>query len=315
MATFPASGQASTADFIDTFGAPAAGNTNQMYRGGSYVPDISANNSVPTSGAADSADYYGTTDYVPMSGASLTTTSITLKSASTGAVTLVTDLVGANVSGGTQNYTYTWELVSGQALTVSGQGFESVTFNRSATGVITSSVYRCKITDGVGTIYTNNVTINLYHYHLRPETLVEGTTYTSYAPGGQGTARIRLEFRRDGTWRAYDVYDIVVLASGDWVAPKSSTVGDDFDLLVNDDDTGISGANTNFDGYNIAKGTAAELNTTRGGEETNFLQGSIRVAGIRSRIRCQSGGAGYVYDVRSIGLRASVGTASMGSLL
>lgn len=69
----------------------------------------------------------------------------------------------ASGSGGTGSYTYEWEYVSGSV-------FEFVNPTNSATQAWRTSipnqtqltgVYRCKVSDGVSTAYTNNVTVTL----------------------------------------------------------------------------------------------------------------------------------------------------------
>ena len=47
----PSSGAISIQDLVDEFGGSSPHSISEYYRGGGLVPDVSANNSVPTSGA------------------------------------------------------------------------------------------------------------------------------------------------------------------------------------------------------------------------------------------------------------------------
>lgn len=74
------------------------------------------------------------------------------------------------VNNGTGNNTYTWERVSGSSI-ISPISGSSASTGFMATGFqgVAQAVYRCRVSDGVTTVYTNNVSITL--------------TYT-YDPGG-----------------------------------------------------------------------------------------------------------------------------------
>jgi hypothetical protein len=62
-----ASGTISINDLVAEFGGSAPQSLTDYYRGGGLVPDITANNSVPTSGAISLEDFYGASnaDYTP----------------------------------------------------------------------------------------------------------------------------------------------------------------------------------------------------------------------------------------------------------
>lgn len=161
-----------------------------------------------------SANLLGLTDYTPMSTPSLSATTINHDQTGTGTTTC-SGVVSCSVpTGGNASKTYTWEKVSGQTLTVSGT--TQATFSQTAGGVATTSVYRCKVTDGTGTVYSNNVTINFTHYQLNAAAIV-GDTDIVFAPD-QATATVAV-------YRAGN-------ASGgaNWVTPVSSTVGDLFQV-------------------------------------------------------------------------------------
>lgn len=70
----------------------------------------------------------------------------------------------ASGSGGTGSYTYNWQYVSGStAITMSNPSssatmtWEFLFNNPSSTA---TAVYRCQVSDGVSTVYTNNVTVS-----------------------------------------------------------------------------------------------------------------------------------------------------------
>ena len=55
----PSSGAVSIQDLVDEFGGSTPHSISEYYRGGSLVPNVSANNSVPTSGAVSLTNFYG----------------------------------------------------------------------------------------------------------------------------------------------------------------------------------------------------------------------------------------------------------------
>lgn len=57
------SGAISLNDIQNEFGGANPIGLNEYYRGGSYVPNITANNSIPTSGAISLSNFYGTREY------------------------------------------------------------------------------------------------------------------------------------------------------------------------------------------------------------------------------------------------------------
>lgn len=63
----PSSGTLTIADIAGEFGGSAPHALSEYYRGGSLVPNVSQNNSVPTSGAISISDFYGATNYVALS--------------------------------------------------------------------------------------------------------------------------------------------------------------------------------------------------------------------------------------------------------
>jgi hypothetical protein len=75
--------------------------------------------------------------------------------------TATSNTITVTAAGGSPTYTYLWEKVSGDTLTVSNSTSASTTFSKFG-AVIYTAVYRCKVTDSEGTIaYSANVYITL----------------------------------------------------------------------------------------------------------------------------------------------------------
>lgn len=314
MAKMPTSGAASTADIQATFGTPTAGNTSQLYRGGSYVPDIPNNSSVPASGAADSADYYGATDYTSMSAPSLSSTSHTMKGASlSGSFTLWSPTITCpQPSGGIGPYSYAWEKVSGQTLGLTAASSASTQLALTTIGADLTGVYRCKVTDSQGrVVYSNSVSCRFIHYDVH-EAYIQSAS-NSVASGSTGYAAVRL--RRDG--KAENREGAGYAVRGDWVYPNHATVGDDFEVYINNDDTGISGANSDVDSVSPGLNTWGTINTTRYAQELNSISGTTEKCGVRLRVRLRSGVGinmqTYPID-KIVGLTVSVTSGGMGAI-
>lgn len=56
----PSSGQISFLNLQNTFGAPSPVSFSQLNRGGTYVPNITPNNAIPTTGTVSIDDFYST---------------------------------------------------------------------------------------------------------------------------------------------------------------------------------------------------------------------------------------------------------------
>ena len=71
----PSSGAVSIQDLVDEFGGSTPHSISEYYRGGSLVPNVSANNSVPTSGTVALTNFYGAVDatFIAASGGTETT--------------------------------------------------------------------------------------------------------------------------------------------------------------------------------------------------------------------------------------------------
>ena len=63
----PSSGTLKISDIVGEFGGSAPHALSEYYRGGSLVPDVTQNSSVPTSGTIKITDFYGAVNYTPLS--------------------------------------------------------------------------------------------------------------------------------------------------------------------------------------------------------------------------------------------------------
>lgn len=72
--TLQSSGPISIANIVTEFGGVAPHSLNEYYRGGTYVPNISVNNNVPTSGTISLSNFYGASVTTPTTTVSFTMT-------------------------------------------------------------------------------------------------------------------------------------------------------------------------------------------------------------------------------------------------
>lgn len=163
--TLPTSGTLTLGMIQTEFSAPGGTGLTDFYRGGTYVPNSSANANVPTSGTISILDFYGASKASP----SLTVTaSPTSASGSAEVITIpldgvivTTNSVTVTASGGTgTGYTYSWSRISGSVLIgVSSSTANTVTWSAdmSAYGTI-SGIWSCTVTDSAGN--TGSVSVN-----------------------------------------------------------------------------------------------------------------------------------------------------------
>lgn len=230
-----------------------------------------------------SDDLLGLTDYVPMGTPSLNITSSTKKGASlSGNYTLWSDtFTCSQPSGGQAPYTYYWEHVSGGSVFgYTNRNSASCQFGRTTIGTDYSGVYRCKVTDGTGaSVYSANITIRLVHYDVH-EAYIQDVSHSAMTSATAG-----IYIRRDGTVDKRTGSSYTYL--GDWVSPKTSTVGDDFEIYINNDGA-VAGDNSNVDSVSPALSTWGTINTDRYAYETQTTVNSTEAAGVRFRIRLRS---------------------------
>lgn len=78
----------------------------------------------------------------------------------TGAGSCTSDSITIIASGGSGSLTYSWSKVSGDTMTLSGSSSATTTFTATlALGGTKTAVYRCTVTDSLGT--TNFIDINI----------------------------------------------------------------------------------------------------------------------------------------------------------
>lgn len=164
--TLPTSGTITLLEIQTEFGAPTGTGLLSFYRGGTYVPNTTANSGVPTSGTISVTDFYGA------SAASLSATaspsSCSVSSSVAGTHTTGTTTVTA--TGGT-GYTYAWTITGNY--TDSGSGTPNIVAN-SPTSATTSfsgtinalnsgqnAVAVCTVHDSGGAHTTVNVGVTL----------------------------------------------------------------------------------------------------------------------------------------------------------
>jgi len=120
----PSSGILKISDIAAEFGGSAPHALSEYYRGGSLVPNVSQNNGVPTSGAISISDFYGATNYVPLSilgnttwatGSTSSTTSSQSVSVPSGTKSVV--IMGGIGTNGYRHTRHTGATFGGSALT------------------------------------------------------------------------------------------------------------------------------------------------------------------------------------------------------
>lgn len=74
-----------------------------------------------------------------------------------------TGYVGAYASGGTGNYTYEWELVSGAPIQAKPPNSWLTRFlaGIAISGLTHTAVFRCRVSDGANTVYTGNINVQI----------------------------------------------------------------------------------------------------------------------------------------------------------
>lgn len=145
------------------FGAPQGTGLSAFLKGGSYVPNTSANANVPTALPIKLSQLAGAVKYVNVS-ASLSPTTVT----GTGTITgepISTNATTVTASGGTGSYTYTWSYVSGSTkIQCTGGQTASFYVPTGTAASAYSAVWKCKVSDGTSSAaptVTANITVNV----------------------------------------------------------------------------------------------------------------------------------------------------------
>lgn len=162
----PTSGQITWDMIRHEFGGPYPINISEYYRGGPRVPNIPANANVPTAGAISANSFRGATASTPLT-ASLSRTEVfgQFSGAEWTAVVVTNTPVTAQASGGTGNYSYQWERVSGfNGIHADSPNSASTNFSANIQGTEVA-VFRCRISDGISTVYTGNLRVGLTYIY------------------------------------------------------------------------------------------------------------------------------------------------------
>lgn len=146
------------------FGAPSTTPLSAFVRGGAWVPNVAANNGVPTGLPISLSQLAGAVKYIPISlGGPTSAYGETVGLPTT--QTTYSNGIAITVSGGNPGPSVSWSYVSGDATmslqfasnSLTQQWFASVNRNSSKT-----AVYRCTVSDGVSSA-TRDVTVTLAH--------------------------------------------------------------------------------------------------------------------------------------------------------
>lgn len=141
------------------FGAPQGTGLSAFLKGGAYVPNTSANASVPTALPIQLSQLAGAVKYVNVS-ASMSPTSIG-SSCKLSQEPWTIGTAHAIASGGTGSYTYTWSQQSGSTQIAGSPSGAFCTFSISGAGVSTyNAVWQCVVSDGTSSV-TVTVSISM----------------------------------------------------------------------------------------------------------------------------------------------------------
>ncbi len=157
----PASPPITMAQVLAEHGGTTSTKLSAYIRGGSFVPNIGANSGVPTSVPIKLSQLCGSQH---SAGLSASASPSSLYKAKTTPGSAVSGASTVTVSGSTGTVTWLWTRVSGDAVigcsnTTSNAPTWSATVN--AINPSRVAVWKCKVTDSSGFVYTNNVTITL----------------------------------------------------------------------------------------------------------------------------------------------------------
>lgn len=155
----PTSGPISLAMIRQQYGGSAPDSLSEYYRGGAYVPNTSANSTVPTSGAISLSSFYGQGGAVggalaASNGGAFGYRFIAEPAPSTASVSAEGNVLA---TGGSGSYTCTWSHVSGStAIPTPGANVFKPSFSASVfKNSSLSAVKRCTVNDGVSTVTTD----------------------------------------------------------------------------------------------------------------------------------------------------------------
>lgn len=114
------------------------------------------------SGPISLGDLLGKSSFIALTGAGVSTTSLSVLDALPGTLTTPTCTAQPVPAGASAPITYAWEHVSGSAFTVTAPTSAETAFSYVATGTgARSGVYRCRVTQGATSYYTPSVSISM----------------------------------------------------------------------------------------------------------------------------------------------------------
>lgn len=154
--TLPSSGSLAFTQIQSEFSSRGSSNSfNQYYRGGPIVPNSSGTQNISTtqSGLAMS-QFYGASNYVPMSGSATSSSGFSCVYQKPPASSCTaTGTITANVSNGSGSYTYSWSVTSGPG-TISNANSQTCTISYSAASSTAAFSVQCVVGDGTGNTIT-----------------------------------------------------------------------------------------------------------------------------------------------------------------
>lgn len=161
----PTSGSLRWSQVCAEFGVPVSTRISQMHRGGGIVPNIPANNNIPTSGPINFPDaFYGAANQAPfsISAAPATGTVFAFEPAPISEVVVAgTTVVFNGGTGAGQTVTYT--KISGDTIeqfeTDSTPRWRATLFRNTSR----TAVYRATGRDSGGNVDTTDITVNLQY--------------------------------------------------------------------------------------------------------------------------------------------------------
>ena len=158
----PSSGTITFAQLQTEFGGSNPIGLNEYYRGGSYVPNISANASVPTSGAISLSNFYSATAMSPITVSSnwgtnstsspvtSATRTMTVPSGNPGTIRFVVNNAGATGKYSKNGGTFT-AITDGMTLSIANGDTIALRANGSSADVFDVAIYDHTLSTSIGT--------------------------------------------------------------------------------------------------------------------------------------------------------------------
>lgn len=151
----------------DEFQVPYGTSFKQLYRGGPYVPNIAQNANISTDpNQLKMSQFYGAVRYIPMNVTANPTSAdgqvFQNEPAPNQRTVNASTMIG--VTGGTGSYTYSTAHLSGDVFSVFNGNTANPAWSANVfKGGTRSAVYRCTVSDGVGSAFVD-VPVNLSYF-------------------------------------------------------------------------------------------------------------------------------------------------------